>query len=217
VKSTVDPFNQSNDPSSSNPCVKPYPWSPEKAYMGTRTAIFTIILSAFMFGFRPAETPVTLQGAVELNPHTRSAYVNGLTILAKINNQIVEKTATDSNGRFRLTLDHYHGKRLDIFCCGIGIDTLLLYSGSKLDNRTQELKILVPIEPRRNIFGKPYCPICHKTDKVYRVVYGLGQPLQLKVTNGDSTYTRVVRHKLYTGTCMDMLARYYCARDRVSF
>jgi len=160
---------------------------------------------------------LTLRGEVRLNPHTAAAYINGLTILAKINKQIVEKTATDSNGRFSLTLKDYQGERLDIFCCGIGIDTLLLYSASRLDKTTQDLAILIPIEPKRNMFGKPYCPICHKTDKVYPVVYGLGQLVELKVKNGDSTYTNIVHHKFYRGTCMDMSARYYCARDRVSF
>lgn len=51
-----------------------------KHFMGTRTTILALIITALLFSFKPNRNPIILNGQIKLNPKDTTAYVEGLII-----------------------------------------------------------------------------------------------------------------------------------------
>jgi len=167
--------------------------------------------------FKPTSEPIKIAGQINQNPKDSLGYIEGLTIFAKVGNQACDKAIVGKKGKFSLTVEKINGDRLDIFCYGIGVDTVLLFSTTNIRNLEPKMELYFPMKLKKNIFGKVICPICHKTDKVFPIIYGDGQIVQQKIKNGDTTYTNIVNKKYYAGTCINQVARYYCDRDKIKF
>lgn len=135
------------------------------------SVILIITMTAFVPGFKREMAPLTIHGQITQNPGGTSGYVGGLTVFIRIGGRIGNWVTTDKEGNFTLTFDEVLGKRVNLFCCGIGMDTLLLYSATKLTDLDKHHVFFIPVKIKKNIFGKVYCPVCHRTDKVYKIVY----------------------------------------------
>lgn len=182
------------------------------------SVILIFTLAAFVPGFKQEMDPLIIHGQIKQNPRDTSGYVEGLTVFIKIGRRIENRATTDKEGNFTLTFDEVPGKRMDLFCCGIGMDTLLLYSATKFSDSDEHHAFFIPAKIKKNIFGKVYCPICHRTDKVYKIVYSDNPTFVARTSqDGDTIYSPLYRGTFQAGTCINEVARYFCDRDKVKF
>lgn len=163
-------------------------------------------------------TTVTIHGQIKQNPRDTSGYIGGLGVFITIGDRIRGQSTTDDKGRFTLTVHEMTRERVNLFCCGIGMDTLLLYSATNFIDSDKPRVFYIPVRIRKNLLGKVYCPMCHRTDKVYKVVYSDNPAYVIRTAqNGDTIYSPIYRGIYHAGTCINAVARYFCDRDKVKF
>ena len=163
-------------------------------------------------------TPATIHGQIKQNSGDTSGYIGGLGVFIKIGNRISDHATTDAKGNFTLTVHEMTGERVNLFCCGIGMDTLLLYSMTKFSESDKHCVFYLPAKIKKNIFGKVYCPICHRTDKVYKILYSDNPAYVIRTAkNGDTIYSPIYRGTYQAKTCINAVARYFCDRDKIKF
>lgn len=185
--------------------------------MRTTLNILTIIYSVILLGFVPTTEPIKIVGQLKPYPKDTLGYIEGLNVFAKVGSQISAKTIVGRNGNFSLTIENPKNKRITIFCYGLGVDTLLIFSTSNIKNINSKLSLYFPMKLKKNLFGRIVCPICNRTDKVFPIIYSISPIVQQKIINGDTTYTNIVNKKYYAETCTNEIARYYCERDKIKF
>jgi len=78
--------------------------------------------------------------------------------------------------------------------------------------------LYIPVQQRKNIFGRIICPKCGKADKVYKISYGMPQYIKTNISpRGDTTYSRIYNGYYYAGTDVTGVAKYHCERDKIEF
>ncbi|TAL41450.1 MAG: hypothetical protein EPN92_12940 [Chitinophagaceae bacterium] len=176
------------------------------------------MITTCAWGYKLLTLPVNITGHLKKNPKDTSAYVEGLLVFVKGNSKVLAKTFTDKKGDFELTFTPNKEKSFDFYCNGVAIDTLLIGSVKTFESDTPEMTFYVPAQAKKNALGQVLCPKCKKTDKVYKIVYGDGQPVRMEVSEtGDTTYSSIINGRYYTGTCLVGVAKYFCDRDKAKF
>ena len=145
----------------------------------------TILVIFILLSFKSSIETIYVFG--KLYPKKSETKLSGLKIFIKNNDQIISETITDSFGNFKLKVNLKEEKEWNIFCAGIGNDTLFLKRITEINNDTLNLKISIPIKYKRKLFGKTICPICKKTDSVFKMFYINTNPRTL--TNGKMIKT----------------------------
>jgi hypothetical protein len=179
--------------------------------------ILTIFTSTLLFGFRQFSLPVTITGHLKKNPKDKSAFVQSVVVFVKGDNKILAKTLTDNKGDFTITFTPKKEKSFDFYCTGLGIDTILISSVTRFESDTPEMTFYIPGQLKRNALGKVLCPICNRTDKVYKIQYGDAPVMTRHISkSGDTTYSPIYKGT-YQESCIVGPAKYYCDRDKVKF
>ena len=179
--------------------------------------ISTIFFATLCLGFRLLTNPVTISGHLKKNPKDTSAYVDGLLVFVKGDNKILAKTFSDNKGDFEITFTPNQEKSFDFYCTGLGIDTLLIASVTTFESDTPEMTFYIPGQLRRNVLGKVICPVCKRTDKVYKIRHSDAPVSTMRISkSGDTTYSPIYKGKYQAG-CLGEPATYYCDRDKVKF
>lgn len=161
--------------------------------------------------------PVIIKGHLKNNPKDSSAFFDMVMVFVKGDNKILAKVLADNKGDFEMTFTPEKEKSFDFYCTGLGIDTLLIASVTTFESDTPEMTFYVPGQLKRNGIGKVLCPICKKTDKVYKIKYGDAPIITRHISNsGDTTYSPI-HNGAYQESCVVGLAKYYCDRDKAKF
>ena len=108
-------------------------------------------------------------------------------------------------------------KNTDLFLSGLGISEqyyLTTINKESADTITIEL----PIKYKKR-FGYAICPKCHKADKVCTLVYSDPPFLVMKIQNGDTTYSPILKRKysMMTDVTSSLDPRWYCIRDNLFY
>jgi len=179
--------------------------------------MLAIAISIGLLSLQTLSEPSTIKGRVQKNPKDNRGYVEGISVLAKVEGKIVSRTNTDSEGNFLLTFAESTSKAIDLFGVGIGMDTLLLFSGANGQVNVNNLRLYLPALVKKNVVGRAYCPKCRRTDKVYKIRHSLSPVYVRKISSkGDTTYLPIYKG-YYQEDDMDMVATYYCDRDKAKF
>lgn len=179
--------------------------------------ISTILVATLLLGFRHLTNPVTITGHLKKNPKDSSAFVDRVLVFVKGDNKILAKVLTDEKGDFELTFTPKKEKSFDFFCTGLGIDTLLIASVTTFESDTPEMTFYIPGQVKRNAFGKVLCPICKRTDMVYKIQYGDAPIMTRHISKtGDTTYSPIYKGT-YQESCIVGLAKFFCDRDKAKF
>jgi len=181
----------------------------------------TILVIFILLSFKSSIETVYVFG--KLYPKKSETKLSGLKIFIKNNDQIISETTTDSFGNFKLIMDLKEEKEWNIFCSGIGNDTLFLKRITEINNDTLNLKISIPIKYKRKLFGKIICPICKKTDSVFKMFYINTNPRTL--TNGKMIKTDKgemlqlpKKEKFKQEKYIPIeISKYSCERDNIHF
>ncbi len=182
----------------------------------TPTITFILVLTLFS-GFRFLINPVYINGHIKKNPKDTSALIAYLGVFVKGNGKVLAKTLTDAKGNFELTFTPEKEKSFDFYCVQPGSDTMLIASVTTFESDTPEMTFFLPSQPKRNALGKPFCPKCKRTDKVYEIEYGDPIVTSLHINqSGDTTFSPIYNGK-YRAGCLSGPARYYCDRDKIKF
>jgi hypothetical protein len=183
--------------------------------------IATIIIIFFLLSFKNSMITVNISG--QLKPKKSETNIIGLKILIKSNNKIIAKTYTDSFGKFKFKLIPKDEKEFDFFCSGIGSDTLFLKRITHFENDSISLKISIPIKYKRKFLGKTICPICKRSDSVFKIKYLNLNPVI--ITNAEIIKTHKgellklpkrekYKQEKYIPT---EISKYTCVRDNINF
>ena len=180
--------------------------------------ISTILVSTLFLGFRLLNNSVHITGHLKLNPKDTTAYVGGINIIVKGDDIVLAKTFADKQGNFKLTITPNKEKSFDFFCYGVGVDQMLIGSVMTFENDTPDLTFYIPAIRKKNFLGQMLCPKCHRADKVYKIIYGDGMPVEREISeSGDTIYSTIVNGHYYAGTCLVGIPKYFCDRDKVQF
>ena len=179
--------------------------------------ISTIFFATLLLGFRLLTNPVTITGHLKKNPKDGSAFIDRVVVFVKGDNKILASVLTDSKGKFTLSFTPEKQKSFDFYCTGVSLDTLLIASVTTFESDTPEMTFYIPGQLKRNALGKVFCPICKRTDKVYKIQYG-DAPIMTRIISktGDTTYSPIYKGTYQAGCIVDP-AKYYCDRDKVKF
>jgi hypothetical protein len=181
------------------------------------TYISTLLFVTLLLGFKLFTNPVTITGHLKKNPKENSAFVDRVMVFVKGDNKILAKVLTDEKGDFEITFTPKKEKSFDFYCTGLGIDTLLIASVTSFASDTPEMTFHIPGLLKRNVLGKALCPICKRTDKVYKIQYGDAPVMTRHISKtGDTTYSPIYKGT-YQESCIVGPAKYYCDRDNVKF
>lgn len=179
--------------------------------------ISTIFISLILLGFKPLINPVIITGHLKTNLKDNSTYFDNLLVFVKGDGKILAKSFTDSKGDFQITFTPNAEKSFDFYCTGLGIDTLLIASVTTFESDILEMTFYIPGKLNRNVFGRVVCPICRRTNNVYKIRYGDAPVFIFKTSkSGDTTYSPIYKGK-YQASCLREPATYYCDRDKVKF
>jgi len=178
--------------------------------------ISAIFIVAFFFGFKPLTNPVYITGHLKKNPKDTFAGVEHLNVFVKGDNKILAKTITDNNGNFNLKFIPKEEKSFDFFCSGVGLDTLLVGSVKLFESDTPDMTFYIPVQYKKNAFGKVICPKCNKADKVLKIEYGIPSTVMHVNENGDTTHS-LDNRRFQAGSCVFTGAKYFCNRDKIKF
>jgi hypothetical protein len=179
--------------------------------------ISTAFVATLLLGFRLLTNPVTITGHLKKTPKANSAFVDRLMVFVKGDNKILAKVLTDEKGDFEITFIPQKEESFDFYCTGLGIDTLLIASVTTFESDTPEMTFYIPVQLKRNFLGKVLCPICKRTDKVYKIHYGDAPVMTRHIRKtGDTTYSPIYKGT-YQESCIVGPAKYYCDRDKAKF
>jgi len=159
----------------------------------------------------------------ELNPKKTKTDISGLKIFIKNKDEIIAETITDSFGKFKLKINPKEEKGFNLFCSGIGNDTMFLKRITNFKNDSIHLKVSIPIKYKRKFLGKVACPICKKTDSVFKIVYINTNPRSLtngkiiKTNNGELLQLPKKEKFKQEKYIPKELSKYNCVRDNISF
>ena len=180
--------------------------------------ISTIFIATLLLGFKLLINPVTITGHLKKNPKDISIFVDRVMVFVKADNKILAKVLTDEKGDFEISFTpEKKEKSFNFYCTGLGIDTLLIASIITFDSDTPEITFYIPGQLKRNALGKVICPICKRTDKVYKVKYGDASVMTRRIgKTGDTTYSHIYKGT-YQESCIVRVAKFYCERDKTKF
>ena len=186
--------------------------------MRLTTYILTILILTISFGFRTTTNPISIYGHLKNNTNEKSIYNSGLIVFVKADGKILAQDTTNESGDFVLEfLPEKKEKHFDFFCCGIGMNTILISSVSIFESDTPEMTFYIPRKISRNVFGKFICTLCKRTDKVYKIRHSDAPVSTFQISkSGDTTYSQIYKGKYQVG-CLGGPATYYCDRDKVKF
>jgi hypothetical protein len=176
---------------------------------------FIILIGIMVVAFNIPTDSIFLSGQLIQNPKNNLAYIQYLTVFIKSNNKILGKTISNANGIFSLTVNSKVIKSFDIFCTGVGMDTLFLASCNTFKSDTLKLTLITPPEYKKNFFGKIICPKCKKADMTIPIIYG--ESVVVEKIEKDGNETTNEDDAFNAGTCVEMPARYFCKRDKIKF
>lgn len=179
--------------------------------------ISTIFVATLLLGFRLLTNLVTITGHLKKNPKDNSAFIDRVMVFVKADNKILAKVLTDEKGDFEITFTPQKEKLFNFYCTGLGIDTLLIASVTTFESDTPEMTFYIPGQLKRNALGKVLCPICKRTDKVYKIQYGDAPVITRRISKtGDTTYSPIYKGT-YQESCIVGSAKFYCERDKAKF
>jgi len=180
--------------------------------------VFIVTACIIAFSFRHATNPVFITGHLKDNPdETTKGLYSALIVFAANGKKVVGKTTSDANGNFQLVFTPTLKDTFDLYCCGVGMDTLLLESITSFNTDNPEMSFYLPAKPHKNALGKVVCPRCNKADKIYKVVHSIAPVVTAEVNkSGDTTYSPLYKGTYQAG-CIFAGAKYYCDRDKVKF
>ena len=168
--------------------------------------------------FQLRDNLFTVKGRIVKSINDNSIYVEGLLVVVKNGKRTIYSTHTNEKGNFEFVLNSQNVVTYDIFCQGVGLDTLYLGSLKVPDIDKPELSLSIPIKVHKNFIGNVICPKCKKSNLVCKIRYGDGLPSLMKISsNGDTTYTAIYKGYYNAGSCIVEAARYYCDRDKIKF
>jgi hypothetical protein len=177
----------------------------------------TIFFATLLLGFKLLTNPVIITGHLKKSPKDTSAFVEKVSIFVKGDNKVLAQTISDDKGNFTLTFTPKQEKSFDFYCTALGIDTLLISSVTTFESDTPEMTFYIPGQLKRNAIGKVICPICKRTDKVYKIRHSDAPVSTFRISkSGDTTYSPIYKGKYQAG-CLGGPATYYCDRDKVQF
>ena len=183
---------------------------------------FAILFAIFiLFSFKNSIETVYIFG--ELNPKKAETDISGLKIFIKNNDKIIAETITDSFGKFKLKINPKEEKGFNLFCSGIGNDTLFLKRITDFKNDSLHLKLSIPIKHKRKFLGKVICPICKSSDSVYKMVYINTNPRTItnaeiiKTKNGELLKLPKKEKFKQEKYIPKELSKYTCVRDNINF
>ena len=182
--------------------------------------ISTIFAVSLLVSFRHFTLPVTISGHLKKNPADTSAYTKGIIVFVKGDNIVLAKSVTDNKGDFIIAFTPKKEKSFDFYCTGLGIDTLLISSVTGFESDTPEMTFYIPGIRKKTALGKTICPICKRTDKVYKIIYSDGIPDHFnddKTSHKQNSNPKIIDGEYYAGTCIVGIAKYYCDREKAEF
>ncbi|MEL1256032.1 hypothetical protein AAEO57_19735 [Flavobacterium sp. DGU38] len=179
--------------------------------------ISPILIAIILLSFTYGQNSVKIYG--ELKPKKSEINVSRLKILVKTNNLILVETITDTFGKFKLIFIPKTNNKIDFYCAGIGNDTIFLKRMVNIQTDSLNLAFSLPVKYKLNLKGKVICPICKKTDKVFKIIYLNTNPyiaVGVKKTDDGQYDMSNVKLKQEKYTPIE-LSRYSCKRDSIKF
>ena len=143
-----------------------------------------------------------------------------VSIIIKTDNKPFDTVTTNSKGEFFFFLPKENSKDIDILYSGIGFGTVYLRHINNILGDTTNLDISIPVQYKKNIFGKVYCPKCGKADMTYKISYGDAPIYTLQLSeSGDTISSAIYKGKYQAGTCISSAqsSRWYCDRNKIEF
>ena len=161
-----------------------------------------------------------VSGKLIVSKNPEQYQVDHVSIIIKTDNRPLDTVITNSKGEFFISLAKGNLKDIDILYSGIGFGTVYLKHINNIILDTTNLDIPIPIQYKKNIFGKAHCPKCGKADMTYKISYGEAPIYSLQLSeSGDTMSSAIYRGKYQAGTCISSAqsARWYCDRNKIEF
>ena len=161
-----------------------------------------------------------VSGRLIINKNPNFYNIDHVSIIIKTGNKPFDTVMTNTNGEFFFSLPKDNSKDIDILYSGIGFGTIYLRHINNLIVDTTNLEIVIPIQYKKNIFGKVHCPKCGKADMTYKISYGDAPIYSLQLNeNGDTISSAIYKGKYQAGTCVSSAqsAQWYCDRNKIEF
>jgi hypothetical protein len=147
--------------------------------------------------------------------------IDHVSMIIKTDNEYFDTVITNTQGEFSFSLPIGKTKNIDILYSGLSFRTIYLRHINSLTADSTKLTINIPIQYKKNIFGKAYCPKCGKADKTYKISYS-DAPIYYSLNingNGDTISSAIYKGKYQAGTCVSSAqsAQWYCDRNKIEF
>jgi hypothetical protein len=177
------------------------------------------ILALTFFAFTSKSDKV-ITGKIYSSDNPQFYSVENIFVILRSDNKPFDTVRTNNNGVFSAVIPISKQRNIDILYSDIGLGTVYLKFIKQLSADTTKLEFDLANKYKKNIFGKAICPKCDKTNKVYKISYGMAPVYAMTINdNGDTTYSPIHNGVYEAGTCVSsrQSAQWYCDRDKIEF